>query len=527
MIALLHHSLARQAAQRPGRQAFRCRGDSLTYQELFTRSSQLAHALRELGLKPMERVGILMGKQIELPVATYGILAAGGCYVPIDPNATQSRIEFILRDCGIQILITSETRRRMVETIAGSGSTPLRHAIGLPEGTAGLLQALPWSALETHPSSPPACETVEDDLAYIMYTSGSTGVPKGLMHTHRSGLAYARYSADLYNVGPDDVLGNHAPLHFDISTFEFLTGPYVGATSVLIPEEEIMFPAGLPRLIERERFTFWYSVPLALVHLVTRGDLASADLSSLRWVLFGGEPFPPKHLHALMKRLPHSRFCNVYGPAEVNQCTFYHVPSDFPDTSEAVPLGAAWPGARLLLVDEQDQPVEPGEPGQLLVASATCMQGYWARPDLNERAFFIEEPLPGFRRRYYRTGDMARFDSNGLLHFLGRRDRQIKIRGYRLELDEVEAAFTAQASVEEASAIAAPGEDGENQIRVFVLPRHAAAFEPADALLQARTRLPSYAVPGRLEVVTSFPRTATGKIDRTKLSRPHEDVRPA
>jgi amino acid adenylation domain-containing protein len=527
MIALIQHSIAEQARQRPGHAAFRCRGDSLTYQQLFHRSNQLAHALRELGLKPMERVGILMGKQIELPVATYGILAAGGCYVPIDPNATPSRIEFILRDCNIQILLTSGPRLKLVERIAAAGSTPLRYAIGLPEATAGLRRTLPWSALETYPSSPPACESVEDDLAYIMYTSGSTGVPKGLMHTHRSGLAYARYSAALYKVGPDDVLGNHASLHFDISTFEFLTGPYVGATSVLIPEEEIMFAANLPRFIEHERLTFWYSVPLALVHLLTRGDLTGVDLSSLRWVLFGGEPFPPKYLHALMQHIPRARFCNVYGPAEVNQCTYYHVPSDFPQTGEPVPLGAAWPGAHLILVDDQDRPVEPGEAGQLLVASATCMQGYWARPDLNGKAFFIDEPLPGFHRRYYRTGDLARLDSKGLLHFLGRQDRQIKIRGYRLELDEVEAAFAAQASIEEAAAIAAPRGDGEKQICVFVLPRHAATFDPAEALSQARATLPSYAVPGRLEIVTAFPRTATGKIDRSKLSPLHEDVCPA
>jgi len=526
MIALIHHAIAKQAIARPGQPAFRCRGESLTYAQLFTRSNQLAHALRELGLKPMERVGVLMGKQIEMPIATYGILAAGCCYVPIDPNATQSRIEFILQDCGITTVIASEAKRKLVEKIVTSGSTPLRRAIGLLAGDAGNLRTLPWSEVERFPSSLPSCETVEDDLAYIMYTSGSTGAPKGLMHTHRSGLAYARYSADLYNVGPDDVLGNHAPLHFDISTFEFLTGPFVGATSVLIPEEDTMFPAGLPGLIERERLTFWYSVPLALVHLLTRGDLLDVNLTSLRWVLFGGEPFPPKYLHALMQLLPKARFCNVYGPSEVNQCTYYHVPPDFSDTSGAVPLGSAWPGARLLLVNERDHSVEPGEPGELLVSSATCMQGYWARPDLNEKAFYLEEPWPGFRRRYYRTGDIARVDSQGLLHFLGRKDRQIKIRGYRLELDEVEAAFAAQPSIEEAAAIAALGEDGEKQIRVFVLPRSAAAFEPAEALLKARTRLPSYALPDRLEVVAVFPRTATGKIDRAKLSQPHEYVRP-
>jgi amino acid adenylation domain-containing protein len=519
---LLHHSIWEQAERQPGKVSFRCRGDVLTYEALRRRAAQLANVLRTIGLGSMDRVGILMGKGIEMPVATYGVLMAGGCYVPIDPTAPRERVEFILSDCGIRILIADDARRRMVGLIASARRTPVRHVIGLSEGAVERMEVVPWSHVAGADREVPCVPCYEDDLAYVMYTSGSTGAPKGLMHTHRSGLAYARYSARRFEVGREDVLGNHAPLHFDISTFEFLTGPYAGATSVLIPEEDKLFPASLALLIERERLTFWYSVPRALIQLVTRGELERVDTSRLRWVLFGGEPFPPKYLQELVERIPGARFCNVYGPAEVNQCTYYDVPSDYTDTGEALPIGTVWEGARGLIVDDEARPIEDGTVGELLISSPTMMQGYWGRDDLNERAFHFEYPVPGFRQRYYRTGDLFRKDERGILHFLGRKDRQVKIRGYRLELDEVEAAFAAQTEVLEAAAVLADGDEGEKEIVVLVTLRHAVEFDTRKAIELARSRLPQYGIPSRVEVLSDFPRTTSGKIDRKELARRYE-----
>lgn len=519
---LLYHSILKQADQQPSRQAFRCRGEILTRQDLLQQAAQLANALKTLGLHPLDRVGVLMNKEIRMPVAVYGVLMAGGCYVPIDPAAPQERVEFILRDCGIKILIASDSKRRILARIAAAGQTPLRHIIGLSEKAAARVEVLTWDGIARGDCNPPLNQGQEDDLAYIMYTSGSTGLPKGLMHTHRSGLAYARYSAQRYGVSAADVLGNHAPLHFDISTFEFLTGPYAGAVSVLIPEEEMFFPASLAKLIEREELTFWYSVPLALIQMLTRGELEKIDASRLRWVLFGGEPFPPKYLQGLVACLPGARFCNVYGPAEVNQCTYYNVPPGFVDTGQPLPIGTLWEGARGLMVDEDDRPVEDGETGELLISSPTMMQGYWGREDLNQRAFYLEEPAPGFTRRYYRTGDLFRRDPQGLLHFLGRKDRQIKIRGHRLELDEVEAVFTAQPEVLEAAAVTVRDGEGEKEIVLAVTLRQANGFDAGKALELARRRLPHYGIPSRIEVVPSFPRTTSGKIDRVELAKRYE-----
>ena len=518
MRTLLHHSITQNAETRPQGSAFRCRDNALNHKQLYESSAQLANTLVESGISSIDRVGIYMGRCIEMPIAVYGILMAAGAYVPIDPSAPPDRVKFILEDCGINILITNESKQSALSRILDSDSTPLKHIIGLSQGIIDSIRTVSWKTVWQAAKTPPAETAREDDLAYIMYTSGSTGVPKGLMHTHRSGLAYARHSADLYQVSSSDILGNHAPLHFDISTFEFLTGPYAGASSVLIPEEEIMFPVSLAEFIERERLTFWYSVPLALIQILLQADLSQVDLSSLRWVLFGGEPFPPKYLEKLIGLIPSARFCNVYGPAEVNQCTYFHLPEDFGDIGEPVPVGNIWEGARGIILSTEDQVITDNdeEVGELLIASATMMQGYWNRPDLNAKAFYYEEPAPGFRRRYYRTGDLFRRDKGGLLHFQGRKDRQIKLRGYRLELDEVEAAFTAQEHVLEAAAIV--GEvDEEKQLIVFISLQQTDEFDAATSLEQARSRLPRYCIPQRLEVLSSFPRTTSGKIDHAKL----------
>ncbi|NJL94878.1 MAG: amino acid adenylation domain-containing protein [Anaerolineae bacterium] len=357
---------------------------------------------------------------------------------------------------------------------------------------------------------------MQDDLAYIMYTSGSTGQPKGIMHTHASGLSYARTAAATYSLLPEDRLSNHSPLHFDMSTFDYFSGPLAGATTVLIPEAYTLLPASLSQLVQDERLSIWYSVPFALIQLLLRGALDQRDLSSLRWVLYGGEPFPIGHLRALMERWPQARFSNVYGPAEVNQCTYYHLPppQTWPADQENVPLGVIWENAEGLVLDEADQPAREGE---LVVRTPTMMQGYWNRPDLNARAFYRRERLPGLPEVFYRTGDLVRLRPDGLYDFLGRKDRQVKVRGYRVELDEVEAALAALPVVESSAAYVLPGADGEAQIEAAVILRDGQATSPADLLNALRAHLPPYALPGTLAFLEVFPRTTSGKIDRRSL----------
>ncbi len=515
---LLHHSIDESAQRDPAHQAFRFAGEGLSYAELVERSNRLAGLLMDQGVKPHDRVGIFMNKGLELPVALYGILKAGAAYVPIDPTAPTARILFMLKDCGIRHLITSASNARKAARAAVE-APGLECVVGTakPTSAAEAKTFIPWEIVDTAPARDPQVKLVEQDLAYIMYTSGSTGVPKGLMHTHASGLAYARLSAREYGVRPTDRLGNHSPLHFDMSTFEVLTGPLCGATTVLIPEEVTMFPRSLAELMEREKLTFWYSVPLALIQLLEQGGIEERDLNSLRWVLFGGEPFAPKHLARLAELWPQARFSNSYGPAEVNQCTAYHVPPGDIDLEAPIPIGPVWSGAEGLVADRDGRAVAAGESGELLIRAPTMMRGYWSRPDLNRRAFLRRTLFPDFEKVFYRTGDLVRDRGDGNLLFLGRKDRLVKIRGYRVELDEVEAVLSALPGVAEAAAVDLREPEEHVTIAAAVLLREGSDTSADDLRRGAAKRLSVYAVPSRIEVCKVLPRTGSGKIDRVAL----------
>ncbi len=508
---LLWHGLDQQAQRDPDHEAMRCRDLSLNYGELSDRSAKLAATLVEAGARRMDRIGIFLPKSLETAVAVYGILKAGCAYVPLDPTAPAERTEAIIRDCGIRQVITQSDR------VARLPAGVLHSVIGVDDSGETGAEAIPWEDVLRRQATTPAPATGQD-LAYIMMTSGSTGRPKGLMHTHASGLAYVRLSAATYDVRPDDRLANHSPLHFDMSTFEYLTGPNRGATTVVVPEEVMMFPRSAAALIEREQLTFWYSVPLALIQLLENGDLESVDATSLRWILFGGEPFAPKHLRRLMQQWPQARFSNVYGPAEVNQCTYYHLPEP-PEDNSPIPLGRVWENSDGLVLDTDDQPVAPGKSGELLVRTPTMMDGYWNRPDLNDVSFYVPERTPGFPERYYRTGDLVSVGDDGILTYIGRKDRQVKIRGYRVELDEIEAALSQHPAVVEAAVVAIPGDNGVRHIRAVAITRED-ADETSDTILAfAAEKLTTYAVPESLRLAPSLPRTTSGKIDRNAVAR--------
>ncbi len=356
---------------------------------------------------------------------------------------------------------------------------------------------------------------LEDDLAYIMYTSGTTGTPKGIMHSHRSGLAYAKLSMDLYDVRPTDILANHSPLHFDISTMGYFTMPLAGGTTVLIPESHKIIPASLSQLIEKERITIWYSVPLALIHLLQRGALEDRKMDSLRWVLFGGEPFPAKHLRSLMKLWDKAVFSNVYGPAEVNQCTYFHL-SELPENDDAIPLGHVWNNTEVLIVDKNDLEVDDGDTGELLVRTATMMKGYWGKPELTQKAFFRREKFANAEEIFYRTGDLVWRKSDGQLMFAGRKDRQIKIRGYRIELDEIESVLISHPYILETAVYNIKNEEDQSIEAIVVLSDSGRETEENIKEFLA-AKIPAYAVPRRIYFSDKIPRTPAGKIDYKQL----------
>lgn len=505
------------AERHPDKTAVRRSGKGLTYAELETKSNQLAHLLREWGVRKGDRVGFYLNKSLETIIGVYGIMKAGAAYVPLDPFAPPPRLTFVMRNCGIRHLITSEMKLDGVAEMLALDAG-LECLIGVSPQPDMMVRTVTWDEVFTMPTTLPHVGITEQDLAYILYTSGSTGDPKGIMHTHRSALSFAEWAAETYGLTGQDILSNHAPMHFDLSTFDFFAGALVGATTVIIPEALTKFPANLTRLIESERISVWYSVPYALIQMLTHGNLDKHDLSSLRWLLFAGEVFPTKHLRALMMRLPEVQFSNLYGPTETNVCTFYHVTAVPPDTDEPIPIGVVCANDEGLIVDGDNLPVTPGEVGELLIRGGTVMRGYWGRPDLNDKGFYRRRVFgEAYEDVYYRTGDLVQELPDGNLKYLGRKDRQIKTRGYRVELDEIEVALLSYAGVEEAAVYPMPDGAGSNLIEAAVTAKEGVVLEVAALVEHISAKLPPYAVPEKIWTLDSFPRTSTGKINRREL----------
>jgi acyl-coenzyme A synthetase/AMP-(fatty) acid ligase len=246
------------------------------------------------------------------------------------------------------------------------------------------------------------------------------------------------------------------------------------------------------------------------------GNLKAHDLSALRWILFAGEPFPTKHLRQLMAALPQARFSNLYGPTETNVCTYYHVPA-LPETDEPIPIGEACANVDDLVLDGEDRPVALGEVGELVIRGAVVMRGYWGQPDKTRSGFYRRQVFGDFEDVYYRTGDLVQALPEGGYKYLGRKDRQIKTRGYRVELDEIEVALLAHDMVEEAAVYPIPDGQGSNLIEAAVVPKADAQLAEAELIEHLAGRLPSYALPVHIHIRSDFPRTSTGKISRRDL----------
>jgi amino acid adenylation domain-containing protein len=513
---LLTQLLDEAAERYPEREALRYSGQSLTYEELSRRSGNLASTLIQQGVRRGDRVGFYMEKSLEAVVAIYGIMKAGAAYVPIDPLTPLSRVAFIIQDCGLRYLISSESKSGQLQELHDR-RVALDCVIGVRSRDSLPVRCIPWEEVHRTSTRAAGVTATEMDLAYILYTSGSTGDPKGVMHTHRSALSFALWAVETFGIGYEDRLSNHAPYHFDLTILDLFASAAAAASTVIIPEDVARLPATLAALISEEHLTVWYSVPFALMQLLQRGRLESLDLTALRCVLFAGEPFPPKHLHQLMQVLPQASFFNLYGPTETNVCTFYEVPAARDDEERPLPIGQACADTELLVVDAEDEPVAPDEIGELLVRSAATMSGYWNRPEQTERAFLRRSTRPPFQEVFYRTGDLVQLEADGNYQFLGRKDRQVKVRGFRIELDEIEVALLSHAAVAEAAVYLRPGVEETVSIETAVVARPGTGPTALELSRYLSERLPSYAIPNPILIVDQLPRTSTGKIDRRTL----------
>jgi amino acid adenylation domain-containing protein len=495
----------------PGNTAFQSGNESVTYSEADQKTNQIAHFLINKGLKKSDRVGVFLNRNVKSALSVHGILKAGGVFVPIDTDAPAERIQFILDDCKVKHLISEEGLANKLKTVIDSISTELVIlGIDVAQTSHSFFH---WENLNDFQTNVPDIKILSSDLAYIMYTSGTTGFPKGIMHTHYSGLSYAKLSKVLYNITEADVVANHSPLHFDMSTLGYFTAPLAGATCIILGKQYSVFSASLSELIEQEKITVWYSVPSVLQQLLERGDLQNRELSSLRWVLFGGEPFPVHQLNQFLEYCPNAFFSNVYGPAEVNQCTFYNRKGKV-KKYDSVPLGLVWNDTEHLILDENGVEVKQGEVGELLIHSSTMMYGYWNNQQRTKESILEVERSSGFKKKFYKTGDLVKADDDGLLLFFGRKDRQIKTRGYRVELNEIEETML-RCNETKLVACYSYKLNGINEIFATVVLQPGASLEELEQKI--RKSLPKYSIPKLILETQMLPRTSAGKVDYKKL----------
>ncbi|MFZ6004346.1 MAG: amino acid adenylation domain-containing protein [Actinomycetota bacterium] len=498
----LHGALQRSAEAAPASLAVSAVDGELSYEALVHRAGQYATALREHGVRPGDRVAVSAEKCTDTVAALYGIMAAGAAYVPVDPSMPLARAQSIIDDADCRVICADE--RRAVRLGEAGTAAPLV-AIGSVEAAQAVsVDGSVASALDS------GCES---DLAYLLYTSGSTGMPKGVMLTHRNALAYADWVVDRFSITAGDRLSNHAPFHFDLSVLDLYAAARAGASVHLLGAETAAFGAEMAKAIASRQLTVWYSVPSALVLLTRTAEPVA--VSSLRLVLFAGEVFPVKHLARLKDLLPNATLANLYGPTETNVCTYHVVPERL-EGDNPLPIGRACENQEVFALDEALRPVEVGEVGELFVRGPTVMKGYWG--DAGRTAeVLVQNPLHDkFDDPTYRTGDMVRRLPGDEFEFLGRRDHQIKSRGYRIELGEIEQALLRHEAVTEAAVVAIPDDDLGHALHAFV----AIVAGDADEMSLKRhlsTQLPRYMIPRSIAITDALPRTSTGKVDRKRL----------
>ncbi|UQA97199.1 amino acid adenylation domain-containing protein [Streptomyces halobius] len=518
----LHGLFEEQAARTPDRNAIAAGAThpALTYAELDARANQVARGLRAEGVRPDDRVAVLLERGPELLVALLGVLKAGGAYVPVDPAYPADRIRLLLDDCGAKVVLTAGRDGR------GEGGPAL-------QPRAPGVRVLPLDALRQGSGAPLEEAAGPHHLAYVIYTSGSTGKPKGVMVEHHSVVNRLAWMQKRYPVGDADVLLQKTPSSFDVSVWELFWWAVEGARVALLEAGGEREPREILRTIAEQRVTVVHFVPSMFGPFI---DLLESDtglpgsIARLRFVFCSGEALPP----ALVERFhrvfaaagaPAPRLVNLYGPTEATVDVSYFDLGPGPDDGcaagpdrpvQRVPIGRPIDNIRLYVLGRHDEPQPVGVPGELCIAGVGLARGYLGRPELT-RSAFVDDPFrPG--ERMYRTGDLARWLADGTVEYLGRIDEQVKIRGNRVELGEVQSRLAAFPGVRDAVAAARTSASrGVHLVGYYVADEDA---DPTRLRAHLGTALPEFMIPSHFVRIDRIPLTPNGKADRRALPAP-------
>jgi amino acid adenylation domain-containing protein len=472
-------------------------GGSLTYRELDRRANRLAHYLRVLGIGPDRRVGVWMERSGDMIVAFLGVLKAGGAYVPLDLLAPPERVALMLGNARIEAVLT------WAEMLARLPATGVRAICVDTDATA--IAGQPDSPIENGVSS--------DSLAYVMYTSGSTGTPKGVAVSHRNVVRLVR-GAEYAHFGPDEVFLQLAAAAFDPSTFE-IWGALLNGGQLAVAPPGALSVEELGAVLARHGVT---TLTLAAGLFEQVVDARVEVLRPLRQLLVGGDVLSPRHVRRVLTALPGLRLINGYGPTEGTTLTCCHAVTSAPPPGRSVPIGRPIANTRVYVLDRHLRPVPIGVSGELWIAGDGLARGYVDRPELTAERFVVHRLSEALEERLYRSGDLVRWLRDGTLEFLGRLDDQVKVRGFRVELGEIEAVLVLHPRVRESVVVARRTPDGGRNLVAYVVGPGPEDSRELHVFLSRK--LPEYMIPAAFVALERLPLTPNGKVDRRALPEP-------
>ena len=494
--------LAPTAARFPEKVAVEDDQGAFTWRELEEAVARSASALLARGLEAGRPVLVYLPKSRESVVSFLAALYAGCPYAPVDYAVPLERLGRTLENLRPAFVITDQEGLAHLSALDLCGARAVLYAdLAAAEPDRGRVTAALDAVIDTDP-------------CYIMYTSGSTGVPKGVAVPHRGVLEYAQAVVDTFGIDETSVLGLQSGFHFDNSVFDLYACLLTGARLVIIPEILFMYPTKLMDLVGEKGVTCVFWVPTVMISVANAGALEGRNLPRLKTVVFAGEVMPNRQLIVWRRALPHCVYANLYGPTEITvDCTCYLVDRAF-DDADPLPIGKPWRGARVLLLKEDNTPAAVGEEGEICVLGSGVALGYWNAPDQTARAF-VPNPLnPAYPETMYRTGDLGKWDADGNILFCGRRDHQFKLRGNRIELGDIETAAATLEGVDKVCALF----DQANQEIILAVERKM-PLQLRKVNLALGKLIPKYMLPKRLEVMEALPLTPNRKIDRVALGR--------
>ncbi len=516
MTRRLFDDVDRWARDAPGATAIHDTDNTVvTYGELGAWSNRVAHLLIELGVVPGDRVAISVPKGAAAIAAMLGAAKAGAAYVPIDPDSPLARIALVVEAAEPRVVIADPTAVATVMAADQAIDEVVVGTITQDAPTWPRPAAFTGADLARHDgASRPSVRWAADDLAHVLFTSGSTGVPKGVMITNANVFAFVDWAVEHFGYQPDDQLSGHSPLHFDLSTFDVFAAFAAGATLHPVPKRVNVNPKDLAAWIRERELTQWFSVPSALNHLVRYDDVLPGDFPSLRRLIWCGEVLPTPTLISLMTALPHAEFTNLYGPTEATIASSWYRVADTPaDPTESVPIGRPCSGERLVVLRDDGSDADDEEIAELYIEGVGLSPGYWRDDDMTVQRFRTDL-IDG--RRLYRTGDLAWRRADGVVMFVGRVDSQIKSRGHRIELGEIETALSTVSILNDSAVVAIDVDhlDGAAICAAFTADE---PIKPARLAKELSQLIPRYMLPHRWIQLDAMPKNVNGKIDRPVL----------